>query len=54
MLVLRQYFFGVMRKKFHWTTASETSDIKYLELIKRRSKVQLQNMSCERALNFDQ
>ena len=26
---------------------------KYLELIKRRSKVQ-KNMSCERALNFDQ
>ena len=27
---------------------------KYLELIKRRSKVQEKNMSCERALNFDQ
>ena len=26
---------------------------KYLELIKRRSKVQ-KNMSCEHALNFDQ
>ena len=37
-----------------WTTASETSNTKYLELIKRRSKVQEKNMSCERALNFDQ
>ena len=37
-----------------WTTASETSHTKYLELIKRRSKVQEQNMSCERALNLDQ
>ena len=27
---------------------------KYLELIKRRSKFQKINMSCERALNFDQ
>ena len=27
---------------------------KYLELIKRRSKFQKNNMSCERALNFDQ
>ena len=54
MFVLRQYFFGVMRNKLHWTTASETSNTKYLELIKRRSKVQEKNMSCERALNFDQ
>ena len=37
-----------------WTTASETSNTKYLELIKRRSKVQEKNMSCKRALNFDQ
>ena len=37
-----------------WTTASETLNTKYLELIKRRSKVQEKNMSCERALNFDQ
>ena len=37
-----------------WTTVSETSNTKYLELIKRRSKVQEKNMSCERALNFDQ
>ena len=37
-----------------WTTASKTSNTKYLELIKRRSKVQEKNMSCERALNFDQ
>ena len=49
-----QYFFGVMRNKLQWTTASETSNTKYLELIKRRSKVQEKNMSCERALNFDQ
>ena len=54
IFVLRQYFFGVMRNKLHWTTASETSNTKYLELIKRRSKVQEKNMSCERALNFDQ
>ena len=31
-----------------WTTASETSNTK------RRSKVQEKNMSCKRALNFDQ
>ena len=37
-----------------WTTASETSNTKYLELIKRRSKVQEKNMSCNCALNFDQ
>ena len=37
-----------------WTTASKTSNTKYLELIKRRSKVQEKNMSCKRALNFDQ
>ena len=54
MFVLRQYFFGVMRNKLHWTTASETSNPKYLEIIKRRSKVQEKNMSCERALNFGQ
>ena len=54
MFVLRQYFFGVMRNKLHWTTASETSNTKYLELIKRRSKVQEKNMSYELALNFDQ
>ena len=36
-----------MRNKLHWTTASETSNAKYLELIKRRSKVQEKNMSCE-------
>ena len=47
MLVLRQYFLGVMRKKLHWTTASETSNTKYPELIKRRSKVQEKNMPCE-------
>ena len=48
-----QYFFGVIRNKLQWTTASETSNTKYLELIKRRSKVQGKNMSCDRALNFD-
>ena len=37
-----------------WTTASETSNTKYLELMKRRSKVQEKNMSCERVLNLDQ
>ena len=36
-----QHFFGVVRNKH------------LLELIKRRSKVQEKNMSCERALNFD-
>ena len=40
MFVLRQYFFGVMKNKIHWATTSETSNTKYLELIKRRSKVQ--------------
>ena len=54
MFVLRQYFFNVMRNKLPWTTASETSNTKYLEIIERRSKVQEKNMSCERALNFDQ
>ena len=54
MFVLRQYFFGVMRNKLHWTTTSETSNTKYLELIKRRSKFQEKNMSCERVLNFHQ
>ena len=39
-----QYFYCVAR----------TLNTKYLELIKRRSKVQGKNMSCERALNFDQ
>ena len=36
-----------------WTTASETSNTKYIKLIKRWSKVQEKNMSCEGALNFD-
>ena len=31
-----------------------TSNTKYIELIKRRSKVQEKNMSFERAFNFDQ
>ena len=43
-----------MRNKFQWTTASETSNTKYLALIIRRSKVQEKNMLCERALNFEQ
>ena len=43
-----------MRNKLQWTTASETSNTKYLAIIKRRSKFQEKNMSCERALNFDQ
>ena len=34
--------------------ASETSNTKNLELIKRRSKVQESNMSCDCVLNFDQ
>ena len=37
-----------------WKTASKTSNAKHLELIKRRSKVQEKNLSCKRALNFDQ
>ena len=41
-----------MRNKLQWTTASQTSNSKYLELIKRRSKVHEKNI--ERALNFDQ
>ena len=32
----------------------KTSNTNYLELIKRRSKVQEKNMSSELALNFDQ
>ena len=43
-----------MRDKLLWMTASETSNTKYLELIKRRSKVQEKNISRERALNFGQ
>ena len=44
-----------MRNKLQWTTASETSNPKYLELIKkRRPKDQEKNMSSECALNFDQ
>ena len=37
------YYFSVVRNKLH----------KYIQ-IKRRSKVQEKNMSCDRALNFDQ
>ena len=41
--------------KFVFTyNISLCSNIKYLELIKRRSNVQKNNMSCERTLNFDQ
>ena len=39
---------------FLWCGEKWTSNTKYLELIKRRSKVQEKNISCERALNFDQ
>ena len=40
---------------FLWCDRKETPSNKYLlELIKRRSKVQEKNMSCERGLNFDQ
>ena len=41
---IQQYFFGVVRNKL------QTLNIK----IKRRSKVQEKNISCERPLNFDQ
>ena len=41
VLISIQYFFDVVRNKLP-------------ELIKRRSKVQENNMSCERGLNFDQ
>ena len=37
------YYFSVVRNKLH----------KYIQ-IKRRSKLQEKNMSCDRALNFDQ
>ena len=36
-----------------WCGEKWTSNTKYLELIKRRSKVQKKNMSWERALNSD-
>ena len=39
---------------FLWCGEKWTSSTKYLELFKRRSKVQEKNMSCERALDFDQ
>ena len=40
---------------FIWYGQKKTPNSKYLlELIKRRSKVQEKNISCERALNFDQ
>ena len=44
---------------FLWSLYSHTiflwcSNTKYLALIKRRSKVQKNNMPCERALNFNQ
>ena len=41
-LYLHKYFFDVVRKKI------------LVELIKRRSKVQEMNMSCEHTLNFGQ
>ena len=39
---------------FLWWGEKQTPNTKYLELIKRRSKVQQKNMSCDCALNFDQ
>ena len=39
--------------KHLWATASGTSKTKYLELIKKKSKVQEKNMSCKRALSVD-
>ena len=39
---------------FLWRGEKQTSNTNYLELIKRRSKVQEKDMSCERALNLDQ
>ena len=45
-----QYFFGVVIN-----ISFRTPNTKYLlQLTNRRSKVQEKNMSCERALNFDQ
>ena len=41
-----QYFFGLVIKN--------TSNTKYLEIIKRGAKVQEKDVLCERALNFDQ
>ena len=39
---------------FTYNIQKQTSNTKYLELIKRTLKDQEKNMSCERALNFDQ
>ena len=39
---------------FIWCGEKQTSNTKYLESIKRTLKFQERNMSCERALNFDQ
>ena len=39
---------------FPWWGEKKNPNPKYLELNKRRSKVQEKNMSCERALNSDQ
>ena len=41
LCIYLQYFFDIVRNKLP-------------ELIKRRSKVQERNMSCERGLDFDQ
>ena len=48
------YFMIGFPWKFLWCGENQTPITKYLELIKRRSKVQEKNTSCERALNFDQ
>ena len=37
----------------NWCGENEASNTKYLELIKRRLKVQENNMSCKRTLDFD-
>ena len=48
------YFMIGFPWKFLWCGENQTPITKYLELIKRRSKVQEKNTSCKRALNFDQ
>ena len=44
-----------LHEVFLWRSEKQTPNNKYLlEVLKRRSKVQEKNMSCERALTFDQ
>ena len=47
------YFVFGFLWRFLWCGEKQTPITKYLELIKRRSKVEEKNTSCERALNFD-